>query len=85
MNFEDWVRTVPPEISDDALWHMTVYRQALFLSYLTWADVSKLYKDPRTTRLSDQLYRAIGSIGTNIAEGFSYASKYVTFSPKLDP
>ena len=75
MKFEEWVRTVPPEITNDALWHMTVYRQALFLSDLTWVDVCKLHNDSRTIRLSDQLYRAVGSIGANLAEGFSYASK----------
>ena len=31
-------------------------------------------KDRRTRRLSDQLYRALGSIGANLAEGYSRGS-----------
>lgn len=73
--FTDWLTTVPPEITDDALWQMTVYRQALFLGELTWFDVCKLVQDRRTIRLSDQLYRAVGSISANIAEGYSRASR----------
>ncbi|HEY4722427.1 MAG TPA: four helix bundle protein, partial [Anaerolineae bacterium] len=34
-------------------------------------DVIKLAQDKRTLDLSDQLYRATGSIGANIAEGYS--------------
>jgi len=33
--------------------------------------VTKLMKDRRTIGLSDQLYRATGSIGANISEGYS--------------
>ena len=41
MNDEEWVRSVPEEITNDTLWKMAVYRQALFLSELTWVDVTK--------------------------------------------
>ena len=44
---------------------------ALFLSDLCWFDVTKLMQDKRTLDLSDQLYRAAGSISANIAEGYS--------------
>jgi four helix bundle protein len=66
---------VPREIKDDALWQMMLYRQALFLGEMVWFDVCKLVDDRRTMRLSDQLYRAIGSISANIAEGYSRASR----------
>jgi four helix bundle protein len=33
--------------------------------------VSKLEQDNRTKGLSDQLYRAVGSISANVAEGYS--------------
>jgi four helix bundle protein len=36
--------------------------------------VSKLVKDKRTISLSDQLCRAVGSIGANLAEGYSRGS-----------
>jgi four helix bundle protein len=39
-----------------------------------WGDVSQLYQDRRTHSLADQLYRAIGSIGANIAEGYSWST-----------
>jgi four helix bundle protein len=74
MKFDDWLQTIPPEITNDALWQMTLYRQALFLGELGWCDATKLLSDRRTIRLSDQLYRAIGKISSNIAEGYSKAS-----------
>ena len=71
MNYQEWELDVPQTIKADALWKMSVYRYSLFLGDLSWRDVSKLQKDRRMFRLSDQLYRAIGSIGANIAEGYS--------------
>ena len=71
MNYQEWELDVPKTITEDALWKMSVYRYALFLGDLSWRDVSKLQKDRRMFRLSDQLYRAVGSIGANIAEGYS--------------
>ena len=71
MNYQDWEQSVPQEIAGDRLWKMQVYRLALFAADLSWSDVSKLVKDRRTVRLSDQLFRAVGSIGANIAEGYS--------------
>ncbi|HID86326.1 MAG TPA: four helix bundle protein, partial [Anaerolineae bacterium] len=47
---------------------------ALFASDLAWHDVCKLAQDKRTVSLSDQPYRAVGSIGANIAEGYSRRS-----------
>jgi four helix bundle protein len=53
---------------------MKLYRLALFLGDLAWHDVTKLVSDRRTVSLADQLFRAIGSIGANIAEGYSRQS-----------
>ena len=50
---------------------MLAYRYALFLSDISWQDVSKLLKDQRTLNISNQLYRAVGSISANLAEGYS--------------
>ncbi len=75
MTFDDWIKTVPIEITADSLWQMTLYRQALFLGDLGWYDVCKLAQDRRTLNLSDQLYRSVGSISANISEGYSRASE----------
>jgi len=73
-NFQEWLSTVPDVFTGDALWKMIVYRYALFLGDLSWHDVTKLMKDRRTLDLSDQLYEAVGSVGANIAEGYSRSS-----------
>jgi len=71
MNYEDWLKSVPVELAGDPLWKVEAYRLALFAADLGWRDVTKLISDKRTLDLSDQLYRAIGSIGANISEGYS--------------
>ena len=71
MNFEQWVQNAPDAIKNDSIWKMAAYRLALFLGDLAWADVTKLCQDRRTLGLSDQLYRAVGSISANLTEGYS--------------
>jgi four helix bundle protein len=71
MKFEEWQRSVPEAITSDSLWKMEAYRLALFLADLCWHDVTKLMRDKRTVSLSDQLYRAAGSISANLEEGYS--------------
>ena len=71
MTYEEWLQSVPPELTTDPLWQMRVYRLALFAGDLGWHDVSTLAEDPRMRSLADQLYRALGSIAANIAEGYS--------------
>ncbi len=71
MNFDEWVKTVPRTITDDPLWKVEAYRLGLFAGDIGWYDVTKLMQDKRTLDLSDQLYRSIGSISANIAEGYS--------------
>jgi four helix bundle protein len=74
MEYEAWERTVPRTITDDVLWKMRVYRLALYVGDLAWPDVTLLIRDQRTNNLADQLYRAIGSISANLAEGYSKSS-----------
>ncbi len=74
MDFESWQRAVPEAITHDALWKMKVYRLALFASDIGWSDVTKLTGDRRTLAVADQLFRALGSEGANIAEGYSRGS-----------
>lgn len=74
MTYDEWEATVPVEITGDALWRMTLYRQALFLGELVWFDATRLMQDRRTLEISDQLYRSVGRISAHIAEGYSKAS-----------
>jgi four helix bundle protein len=71
MTFSEWMIGVPKAIQGDSLWKMDAYRLSLFASDLAWHDVTKLLKDKRTAEIADQLYRAIGSISANLAEGYS--------------
>lgn len=71
VNYDEWLKTVPQEITEDVLWTVKAYRHALLIADLSWFDATKLMQDKRTLDLSDQLYRAVGSIGANIAEGYS--------------
>lgn len=72
--YEEWLKTVPKEITGDDLWKVEAYRLALFAADLGWYDVTKLMKDKRTISLADQLYRALGSVSANIAEGYGRSS-----------
>jgi four helix bundle protein len=74
MNYVEWEQNVPDVIRGDTLWKMKVYRLSLFLSDICWDDASKLMKDPRTKSLSNQLYRAVGSIAAYLEEGYSKRS-----------
>ena len=71
MKYEEWLQAVPGELTNDPLWRNEVYRLALFAGDIAWADVTKLAGDHRTRSLADQLYRVVGSVGANIAEGYS--------------
>jgi four helix bundle protein len=71
MNYEEWMQSVPEEIKGDSLWKMEAYRLGLFVAAVGWYDVTKLMQDKRTIGLADQLYRALGSISANLAEGYS--------------
>jgi four helix bundle protein len=71
MDYEEWEASAAQEIKNDSLWRMKAYRLALFVADLGWDDATALMKDRRTIGLADQLYRALGSISANIAEGYS--------------
>jgi len=71
MTFDSWKEQVPDSIQDDPLWGMRVYRVSLFASDVCWRDAGTLREDDRTRPVADQLYRAVGSVGANVAEGYS--------------
>jgi four helix bundle protein len=74
MDYGEWAKTAPEALTSDMLWKVQAYRLALFAADLGWSDVTKLMGDKRTVALADQLYRALGSISANIAEGYSRES-----------
>jgi four helix bundle protein len=74
LNYSEWETGVSVTLTQDVLWKVTAYRRALFATDLGWDDVTALSRDRRTVGLSDQLYRALGSVSANIAEGFSRGS-----------
>ena len=74
MDYQDWLRLVPPTIRGDMLWKIEVYRLSLFAADSGWQDVVTLARDRRTVALADQLVRALGSISANIAESYSRSS-----------
>lgn len=71
MKFDEWVASLPKDVTDDSLWKMEAYRLALFATEIGWHDVTELMKDRRTIGIADQLYRALGSVSANLAEGYS--------------
>ena len=71
VEYEEWASSVPKEITGDSLWKMEAYRLALFAAHVGWDDITTLMRDKRTIGLSDQLYRSLGSISANLAEGYS--------------
>lgn len=71
MNYEEWEKSIPAEITNDSLWKMKAYRLGLFAADVGWHDATKLMQDKRTLELSNQLYRALGSISANLAESYS--------------
>lgn len=71
MTFESWKEKVPDPIRGDSLWEVEVYRLSLFASDISWRDAGTLRERQRTRSLADQLYRSVGSISANVAEGFS--------------
>ncbi len=73
-DMNSWEAQVPAVLKTDVLWSATVHRMALFCTDIAWYDVKKLIGDKRTKSLADQLYRSVGSISANFAEGYSRQS-----------
>ena len=71
MNYSEWEKTVPEELTSDSLWKMEAYRLAVFAGDVGWYDITRLMQDARTINLSGQLYEALVSISANLAEGYS--------------
>jgi four helix bundle protein len=74
LKYNKWETKVPGEIQQDSLWKVEAYRLSLYVSDVGWYDITDLLNDQRTKLLSNQLYRSLGSISANIAEGYSRSS-----------
>jgi len=72
--FDTWSSTVPAAFTQDKLWRIQAYRLALYLVDLGWEDTKTIRNTIGTSSVADQLYRSLGSISANIAEGFSRQS-----------
>ena len=53
---------------------MTAYRLAVYAIEVGWEDASAWRRYAVTRTIAGQLYRAVGSIGANLAEGYSRSS-----------
>jgi len=65
---------VPRAIRADALWKVTAYRLALYAVEIGWDDARILERSRITRPIAPQVYRALGSIASNIAEAYSRSS-----------
>jgi four helix bundle protein len=69
-DYEAWLKTVPPDITQDTLWRMAAYRYALFAMSKAQADVPLFERCRETRPHIDQLLRAVGAISANLEEGY---------------
>lgn len=71
MKYSEWEASVSDAIRQDSVWRVEAYRLALFLADLAWNDANKLMKVSFSQRVASQLFESAGSVGANIAEGYS--------------
>ena len=71
MTHEEWEETVHPGVRGDALWKRQDYRLASYVADTAWSDVDRLATHPAMRDVCAQLYAAVGSIPSHIAEGYS--------------
>lgn len=74
MDYDEWEKSIPEAFRVDSVWKVTAYRRSLYLSDLCWQDLQAQLHDKRTSSIADQLYRSVGSISANLAEGYSRVS-----------
>lgn len=68
--YQEWMEIVPDYLKNDPIWKLDVYKFSLFVDDLGQYDIL-LLKNARIYDIADQLKRALGSISTNLTEGFS--------------
>jgi four helix bundle protein len=70
-----WEQTCSEAITSDVLWKLDAYRAALFLVHLARTDCRSRRASATDDHTASQLMRAAGSIGANLAEGYSRATR----------
>lgn len=71
LDYDDWVRSLPDYVKSDSIWNLTAYKQALYASRCAWPDSVNIARHRLGEPIARQLYRAVASIGANIADGWS--------------
>lgn len=74
MTFDQWQESVPDGFKRDPIWNRQDYKLATYVCDTGWSDVERIAAHPSVHSLADQLYRALASIGANLAEGYSRGS-----------
>jgi four helix bundle protein len=74
ISFAEWEKEAQNDGAADPLWRMTAYRLAAFAVECGWEDVPSVGRNYLIRPAAAQLYRALGSITANIAEGYSRSS-----------
>lgn len=72
--FEAWAGDPCNATVERLVWRLVMYRLASYALHVGWQDANRLARSPLTAPIAAQLYRALGSIGANIAEGYSRSS-----------
>jgi|SRR5688572_17201343 len=70
-DYDDWVRSLPDYVRSDSIWNLTAYKQALYARRCAWPDSVNIARHRLGEPIARQLYRAVASIGANIADGWS--------------
>ena len=75
MTFEEWEGSVSGVLRRQPIWRVTAYRKSLYLAACAAEDVVPILRDIRFTKDIPQLVEAVGSIGSNIWEGYGRRSR----------
>ena len=74
LDYDDWVRSLPDCVTSDSLWNVSSYKRALYARRWAWPDSVNIARHRLGEPIARQLYRAVASIGANIADGWSRTS-----------
>jgi four helix bundle protein len=72
--FESWETEPQNAVTGDPVWRLPAYRLAAYAVEIAWPDIDRLVRTPASAPIGSQLYRALGSVAANIAEGYSRSS-----------
>ncbi len=73
-DYDQWVRSLPDPVTSDAIWNVSAYKGALYARRCAWPDSVDIARHSLGQPIARQLYRAVASIGANVADGWSRTS-----------